>query len=96
MLIVKKYAVTMLPSHKTRQLAPNFYPPLCSSFLPSFPLFFLWINLLFYVRNVSCMWLTVRTIRPIDVISLLNIARVRLCFIYIYIYVFVYEVALSM
>lgn len=28
MLIVKKCAVTMLPSHITRQLAPNSYPPL--------------------------------------------------------------------
>ena len=46
MLIVKKYAVTMLPSHKTRQLASpsnsSIHPLLSSSFslspsfLPSF------------------------------------------------------------
>lgn len=79
MLIVKKYAVTMLPSHKTRQLAPSnssIHPlPLLPSLLPSsLPpsasfFFFKWINLLFYVY-VSC-------IRAIDVYYSSSIMRVR-------------------
>lgn len=42
MLIVKKYAVTMLPSHKTRQLAsPSNSPILFSIFAQSFISIFL-------------------------------------------------------
>lgn len=77
MLIVKKYAVTMLPSHKTRQLAPSnssihplpLLPSLLPSSLPPSFFFFKWINLLFYVY-VSC-------IRAIDVYYSSSIMRVR-------------------